>query len=47
MKDKPTNAAPTPQTGDRGWKLALAVFGVSLGGVIISFIISRKRKEEK
>ena len=36
----------TPQTGDYGWKLALAVFGVSLGGVVISLFTSRKKKKE-
>lgn len=47
MKDKPTNTTTTPNTGDRGWKLALTVFGVSLGGVVISLLLSRKKKEEE
>lgn len=47
MQDKPTNTVDTPQTGDYGWKLALAVFGVSLGGVVISLVLSRKKKEEQ
>ena len=46
MKDKPSNSVETPQTGDRGWLLALAVFGVSLGGVVISLVLSRKKKNE-
>ena len=46
MKDKPSNSVETPQTGDRGWLPALAVFGVSLGGVVISLVLSRKKKNE-
>ncbi len=45
MKDKPSGSVDTPQTGDRGWPLALAVFGVSLGGVVVSAVLGRKKKE--
>lgn len=47
MKDRPKDAPNTPNTGDRGWPLALAVFGVSLGGVVISLVLGRKKKEEQ
>lgn len=47
MKDRPKDAPNTPNTGDRGWPLALAVFGVSLGGVVISLVLSRKKKKEQ
>ena len=46
MKDKPSGSVETPQTGDRGWPLALAVFGVSLGGVVISMVLGRKKKKD-
>lgn len=35
MQDKPTHTTHTPNTGDTNWRLALAIFGVSLGGVVI------------
>ncbi|WP_217957945.1 VaFE repeat-containing surface-anchored protein [Acutalibacter muris] len=47
MKDRPKDVPSTPNTGDRGWLLALAVFGVSLGGVVISLVLSRKKKKEQ
>ncbi len=47
MKDRPKDAPGTPNTGDTGWRLALAVFGVSLGGVVVSLVLSRKKKEEQ
>lgn len=45
MKDRPKDHPGTPNTGDTGWRLALAVFGVSLGGVVLSLVISRKKKK--
>ena len=45
MKDQPKDHPGTPNTGDTGWLLALAVFGVSLGGVVLSLVISRKKKK--
>ncbi len=47
MKDQPKDHPGTPNTGDTGWRLALTVFGVSLGGVVISLILSRKKKKEQ
>ncbi len=47
MKDRPKDHPGTPNTGDIGWRLALTVFGVSLGGVVISLILSRKKKKEQ
>ncbi len=47
MKDRPKDHPGTPNTGDTGWRLALAVFGVSLGGVVVSLVLSRKKKEEQ
>ena len=47
MKDRPKDHPGTPNTGDTGWRLALAVFGVSLGGVVLSLVISRKKKKEQ
>ncbi|WP_217959090.1 VaFE repeat-containing surface-anchored protein [Acutalibacter muris] len=47
MKDRPKDVPSTPNTGDRGWLLALTVFGVSLAGVVISLVLSRKKKKEQ
>ena len=47
MKDRPKDHPGTPNTGDTGWRLALAVFGVSLGGVVLSLVISRKKKKRQ
>ena len=47
MKDRPKDHPGTPNTGDTGWRLALAVFGVSLGGVVLSLVISRKKKRDR